>query len=401
MDNIKNSILEITKSKEYIEYNKYHEGNIFSITKTSRLEHMHSNFIAWILDSRSNHGLGDYPIKQFLAALQIRKSENYNLSSRWTNELDAYIPLVQFDDNWSLVSKVEREVTFFAKKKRSIDILALVSIENKELPIVIENKVDSSEHDDQTQDYFEWAESKFSDRGKYYQPIYIYLTPEYNSGRPVNTNFIILKYQDLLDFVLEPAMNKSTDERTKNNLSSYIRCLSYQADNKKGENIMATSKEEKELLQNFFQKNKNFMSAIIEMMMDTDDVDPKLKEGMAKIVSTRDYSKFEFNGNVYSKNQLVLAVVRKYVEDKKPSSFGSLVSAFPRNLQGSSGVIKKYSDLSANELKYKRFFIDSSEILTLPDGIQCVVCTQWGVDNIGGFIDKAKEYGYFINKILS
>jgi hypothetical protein len=161
---------------------------------------------------------------------------------------------------------------------------------------------------------------------------------------------------------------------------------------------MATSKEEREILESFYQKNKNLMNAIIEMMMDDDDVDPTLKATMSTVVSTRDYSKYEFDGSVYSKNQLVLAVIKKYVSDRNPINFTALETAFPKKLQGSSGVVKKYDDLSDNEKKYRRFFNDTSDIVTLADGTQCAVCTQWGVGNIDAFIEKAKEHGYTIAK---
>ena len=396
MDELKIMLLKIIKSKEYIDYNKFHEGNIFSITKTSRLEHMHSNFIAWLLDSHSNHGLSDYAIKQFIAVLYIAKNKESNKFSRRTKEIDKFIPFIQFDSSLSLDSKADREVTFkIGSKKRSIDILIKVVIESKILPIVIENKVDSSEHDDQTNDYFDYSEKEFVDELKYYKPIYIYLTPEYNSSKPKNVNFIILKYQDLLDYVLEPSLIKSSDGRTKNNILSYIRCLSYQSDNEKGGNAMATSKEEREILENFYTKNQNLINSIIEMITDDDDVDPELKEKMSKVTSSRDYSKYAFDGNTYSKNQLVLAVVKKYVSENSSINYDDLTSVFPKSLQGSKGVIKKCDDLAGDE-KEKRFF---DEEIILDDGTRCVVCNQWGVPNIGRFIDKAKELGYSIEKI--
>ena len=397
MNDIKNNILEITKSAEYIEYNKYHEGNIFAITKTSRLEQMHSNFIAWILDSQSHHGLNDYPIKQFLAALQIIKSRSVNINLKWASELDNLIPNIQFDSNYTLVCKSEREVALNLPKKRSIDILLIVSFETKKQPIIIENKVDSSEHDDQTVDYFNWSEQSFK-KSEYLQPIYVYLSPKYNSSNPKNKYFIEMKYQDLLDYVLEPSLLKCTDNKAKNHISEYIHCLSYQSDNKKGGNTMAISNEEKEILQNFYDKNKNLMNAIIEMMLDDDDVDPSLKDKMSNLVSNKDFSKYEFNGKEYGKNKLVLAVVKQYIEDHKPTDFTELESAFPKSLQGSFGVVKKYDKLSDSEKNHKRFYIDSSDILETADNTKCVVCTQWSTNNIDEFINKAREYNYSINK---
>ena len=397
MSEIKSRILEITKSREYISYNKYHEGNIFSITRTSRLEHMHSNFIAWLLDSQSHHGLGDYPIKQFLAALSIVKDRPNNVSAIWITELDSVVPAIQMDSQFVITCCAEREVTFEVSKKRSIDILLKIALADKTLPIIIENKVDSSEHDNQTEDYFNWAEEKFKDRIKYLQPIYVYLIPEYNSSRPKNTNFIEMKYQDLLDYVLEPSQFMSTDMKTKERISEYIRCLSYQTDNIKGENTMAISSEEREILENFYDKNKKLMNAVFEMMAADDDVDPKIKAAMSTLITTRDYSKYEFDGSVYKKNQLVLAVIKKYVADNNPADYSALEAEFPKSLQGSLGVIKRKADLTKNEIDQKRFYID--DVIKTADGTEIVVCTQWRADTVEEFIKKAQEeFNYAITK---
>lgn len=51
MNELTKVIFEITKSKPYIDYCTYHKGNLFGITGVSRDEKMHSNFIAWLLNS--------------------------------------------------------------------------------------------------------------------------------------------------------------------------------------------------------------------------------------------------------------------------------------------------------------------------------------------------------------
>ena len=160
---------------------------------------------------------------------------------------------------------------------------------------------------------------------------------------------------------------------------------------------MAISKEEREILESFYQKNKNLMNAIMVMMMDDDDVEPGLKAQMASYINSKDYTKYEFDGSIYPKNKLVLAIVKRYVKDYKPKDFSELNLAFPKALQGSHGVIKKYSELSQNEKKYKRFFVDSGDIITLQDKTECVVCSQWGTGNIEKLLEKASEYKYIID----
>ena len=52
----------------------------------------------------------------------------------------------------------------------------------------------------------------------------------------------------------------------------------------------------------------------------------------------RDMTKYLFNGNIYGKGRLVLAVVTAYVNSNPEISLDELQAIFPRRLQGSTGV---------------------------------------------------------------
>ena len=90
----------------------------------------------------------------------------------------------------------------------------------------------------------------------------------------------------------------------------------------------------------------------------------------------------------------VLAVVTKYVEEFKPSTFDELKDAFPDALQGSFGVVRRIDDVSD---KYKgigggkRYFVNESEIISLPSCEQVIVCTQWGASNTEKFVEYAVD----------
>ena len=97
MSELIKNIFKIKKSKPYIDYNKYHCGNIFGITKMSRRELMHSNFIAWALDSKSSHALGFYPIYQLIRALYIIQDFPDNRDAR---KIDKSLIYRFFDDSF-------------------------------------------------------------------------------------------------------------------------------------------------------------------------------------------------------------------------------------------------------------------------------------------------------------
>ena len=108
---------------------------------------------------------------------------------------------------------------------------------------------------------------------------------------------------------------------------------------------------------------------------------------------TKDTTKYVFDGNIYGKNRLVLAVVKAYVKANPTITCSTLKKTFPDELQGSIGVVSEdpryYSDPE------KRFFMRAGEELNLTDGTM-YVCTQWAIVNIKKFIDTATTLGFTI-----
>lgn len=113
----------------------------------------------------------------------------------------------------------------------------------------------------------------------------------------------------------------------------------------------------------------------------------------------RDTTKYILDGKKYAKNRLVLAVVKKYADMNPGISATDLKTAFDKSLQGSLGVVRTLEDVEKNCSDYKtRFFTASDEIIqtgTKP----CVVCTQWGIANIGNIIERARQFGIEIRAV--
>jgi hypothetical protein len=126
----------------------------------------------------------------------------------------------------------------------------------------------------------------------------------------------------------------------------------------------------------------------------------KAKSGIKTNV-VKDFSKYIFEGDTYGKSRLVLAVVKKYVEDYQPTTFAELESVFPSHIQGSLGVVRRIEDVSD---KYKgiggvkRYFVD--DVIYLASGEQVIVCTQFGATNTEKFVEHVtNELGYAIEKV--
>jgi len=112
-----------------------------------------------------------------------------------------------------------------------------------------------------------------------------------------------------------------------------------------------------------------------------------------------DRTKYIFDEEEYGKSRLVLAVIKKHVENNPDITFSQLESAFPRSLQGSWGcfdTIERAEEIHANS-GYKRHFIRPDEIIKLKDAI-IAVGTQWSIRSISNFIPKAKGLGYKISE---
>lgn len=112
----------------------------------------------------------------------------------------------------------------------------------------------------------------------------------------------------------------------------------------------------------------------------------------------RDKTRYMFNGNVYLKNKLVLAVIKDYVAKNQTITCDELKKVFDKSLQGSIGAVE-YENIAKQRKDYQvRFFVKDDEVLQLLDG-NMFVCSQWGVLNISNFIKRAEQLGYTIEQI--
>ena len=109
----------------------------------------------------------------------------------------------------------------------------------------------------------------------------------------------------------------------------------------------------------------------------------------------KDRTKYIFNGNTYGKGRLVLAVVEQYVSENPGLGKEELEEIFPATLQGTTGVVSSIEE-AEGKYKGKRHFVKNAIRLT---NATMAVCSQWGADNLEGFLQHATgELGYAINE---
>ena len=154
-------INEIEKLREFCA--KKQEFNIFKVLKLENYEIRHSNFLAWLLNPNSSHGIKNLFLKKFI------------------NKIDKKL---SYDEN---------DIIEIHREKDNIDILLLN--DTKKYLLLIENKINSNQHDNQLKRYEEITSKKYGD----YDKKYIYLKPEENEVIP--ENYLYISYKDIVEII--------------------------------------------------------------------------------------------------------------------------------------------------------------------------------------------------------
>lgn len=220
---------------------KYEKPNCFNIMGNTRREEWHSNVVCWILNPKSNHGLGSYPLTLFFQLLEQKSNDKYNVE-------EFEIPKLEFSTEHPII-------------KGRFDIFA----ENEKMVLIIENKVGSAENRNekegkyQTDVYYDYVERNMKDKK---QRCYVYLSPISNN-RAHNNHFECITYQELFDSVIFNCINlKKIKDETRYVLEQYALSLSGHS------NHMAYT--EKIKANEIYQKHKNAFDRIHSMMNEID-----------------------------------------------------------------------------------------------------------------------------------
>ena len=369
-----NNDVDVQRLKEI-----YYSQTLPEIFAVSRRELTHSSFLAWLFATSSNHGLGTAPLVQLLELYVLKSREQ---KKKWiTDKVSNAIIMRDFHISECTSVTEEAVVTANARGRADIVLTCEINLPNlslNKLKIVIENKVYSDEHGNQTQTYFDYYESI---KEKQEKVLYIYLTPPTSIADADCPEFIHITYQDLLEHVFEPIRRRiDISQRTQFILNEYISSLSIPADVMEDKNvthiqtsILAIGMEEKELLQAFWDKNNRLIIAALTAISSDDDNETKDDaKKLLQNLSQRDFSKYMLNGNgPYCKNRTVEAVVKLYLEKNNDTTIDELKNIFPDHLRRTFGVIRSCHD----EIKDKTRYFEAEHPETKE---KFFICNQWG-----------------------
>ena len=205
--------------------------NLFEALGQVRRELRHSDFLAFLLDPRQNHGLGDTFTRLFIRLVNSGSPENTTTVSI---------------DSSSEINFHEVEVR---REWKNIDIL-LIDHAHERL-FVIENKIDADEHSDQLVRYRRTAYQAYPG----WQFVGIFLTPD--GSQPSSEEYLALGYQQvgtLLQNVLDDqALGIAADVRMV--LTHYVQML--------GRHIMSESDTAK-LCRQIYRQHKQALDLIFQ-----------------------------------------------------------------------------------------------------------------------------------------
>lgn len=364
--------------------NLYNSPTFLDVLAVSRRELCHSAFLAWLFNMSANHGLGTIPILKLLELfVECSRRQNKELDNALMNAISSQIKNTHITTEYNIQDQENRG---------RADIVIDIGISNtkiSKLRIVIENKVYAKETNEQTQTYFNYFK-KEKQAGE--EILYIYLTPLLCEEPASCDRFVHITYQDLMDNVFEPILLQNLSERTRFILTEYINCLSIPVEefNNKKEikqtTIMAISKNERTLLENFWEKHRTLIMAVLTgITTDPDSDEDQQKDAIALLdkLNSKDYSKY-FVGEVgpLSKRELVIRVIERYLEKHPDVTLDGLKEIFPDNLaEGTFGVVRSPEDNINDPTRYNKFTPDENiKIGTI------YICNQWRKPNIDNFI---------------
>lgn len=371
---------------------KINQNSILDIYGIARSETHHSKFLAWLFNPNESHNTGELALRKLLNIAVRRGIEQNNQSEvfLWVKKRVLTSASLSLTSASNVQVLTESYVEAQGKKgaKGRIDILVTnLALGDELINIVIENKIYSNEHDEQTTTYFDGINPKFPKQ----KNIFLYLTPKSNGEMPKGDGpscackeFIEINYQDILTEVLTSILEEPLSSATRSAIEDYIHCITSPSIHSKNYNSMAVDKETNEMLKKFWDANEDLIRAAIYAFASSEDEDSKdeinnLKEALDSYTISRDYTQYRINGQgTYSKNALVKETVTRIIE-KGGDFMGTL-----KNLDAKCTIRLLQTEDHYNREKKQAFKLDYN-------GGSIYITNQWRIGNISSFINAVNE----------
>ncbi|MEX2565064.1 MAG: PD-(D/E)XK nuclease family protein [Cyclobacteriaceae bacterium] len=404
IDQIRDEIIKFKNDPDFQKLENFYYSKSFSeILGVSRREISHSGLLAWLLGNLESHHLGEFPIKKFLDI--IVKFSGERIKSKYRDLFNIFVTEDYLIER--LFIKPEYAIKNVGRVDIYINLTLLIAGREKCIKLVVENKVESRENNDQTRNYFNYF---YPSENEDNIVIYVYLTPistleliELTEPECGCKEFIQINYQSIVDYLIEPALNQNISPRTQNILTEYLKSLSQpsideEADGHKKELIMALGNEERKLLSSFWEKNQKLILASLyaissdpEQEKDTRD---NIREALDSLSSDKDRSTYniKYNGEIFSRNFKKSDIGLQTINllNAKGLIDDNTIKYLRKDKSCSFLLLKKKEDFSDTEIKYRKYKTNDPPEL-IYKGEEFYVARNWGIGNIHKLIDKFTE----------
>lgn len=190
----------------------------FRVLQVERYELRHTTTLAWLLDPRETHGMGDVFLKRFVHQI-INQNESWARKALREIE-DGNVEILRelkFASHGAIAPTIsDNESSLIGDR---LDIL----LEGKDWGIAVEAKIDSKEGENQLQRYDGWLDSMFEEK-----VLKLYLTVD--SIDPVNVNWKNIQWgthvKNALVEALDELEESSIELRVKEFLEDYCELIS-------------------------------------------------------------------------------------------------------------------------------------------------------------------------------
>ncbi len=381
--------------------NYYHSKSFPEILGASRKELVHSSFLAWILNDKESHQLLDFPIRKLLELIVI-----YSNDSQKQKNKSLFDSIIVSDYS---ISELYIETERVEKGVGRIDLYIEITIQsngkNSRLRLIIENKVGTKEHSDQTTKYFNHYEIQ---KEKGFINLYVFLTPissldlmELQEPECSCKEYTQVNYQSIVDFILEPALKRNISNKTEFIIKEYQQSLSQPTIDKDDDEykrglIMALGTDERNLLTKFWEKNQKLILASLYAISSDPEQEKDVRDSASSALSNlsssdkdRSLYSIKYNGTVeiekIKKSDIGYSTV-KLLEDKNLIDI-ELFEFLRADKSCSFMLLKTIDEVTDTETKYRKYRINSEPELVF-EGKEYFVARNWGINNIERFLDK-------------
>ncbi len=275
--------------------------------RKSRDETAHSAFLCWMFNNPELQNSLMPPLLSLLRLLALRADVTTIYS-----QMDQSLQHEILTNNIN-IHKLEANIERTTKSKSGngrVDIEINISYaigggSLKKMRIILENKIDSNEHDQQCKKYY----ADYSQKNDVDTSLYVYVSPD-NGEQLSDPHFIQISYQDILDKIISPLMvvSDSLSARVNNYLCTFIESIT-SIRHKKGQ--LAMDEKTRKLLTDFYNNNEELILAAINAAA-PDEVKKQVNIG-------KNYDSYEltYTVNGRQKTEIVSAksrLAKKFVE---------------------------------------------------------------------------------------